>query len=152
MSLVRPLVISRLLAIKFWRSPELSVDFRMCGSQRPRPLCCSRPSRRCRGRGHVGESHGLGCQGLTSLVRTLQGLSSDTTESQLRVSSHGGGETDTRALRMHPSAADRRAGASELSTQPLLGAVRSQQMGCVYIIISDVDPDIKTNCLKTHQR
>lgn len=37
---------------------------------------------------------------------------------------------------------------SELSTEPLIQAVNSLKMGCVYIIIRDVDPDIKTNCLE----
>lgn len=50
----------------------------------------------------MGESRGLGCQGPTRGVRTLQGLPSDATESQLRVSSHGGDETGARALSMHP--------------------------------------------------
>lgn len=92
-------------------------------------------------------SNGLGCQGLTPLVQTAWWLSFDTTKSQLRVNSHSE-ETTTHTLSMHPYLRLTRAEASELSMQPLIQAVNFQQMGCVYIIIRDVDPDIKTNCLK----
>lgn len=47
------------------------------------------------------------------------------------------------------SAADARAGMSELSVSPLTWAVNSCKVGSVYIIIRDVDPDIKNKPSRT---